>query len=343
MGTKLLQPAAPEPARPSVRDLDNARAVIAQSPVTYAHLALLGDKALLFNEDKSAFLMYGVQGRSWVSIGDPIGPEKEQIELLWRFREMADAHDGWTVFYEVGRTNLSMYVDLGLALLKLGEEARVPLDHFALEGQSWKNHRHIINQLEKKGVPSRLSVRLMFPNSYPTQRHLRVAGGEENQGKRVLAGFFQRRLPEKFSRGNYSGIRPDSRIRQHLVGGGKMELSVDLMRYLPAAPDGVMEYLFLKLMIWGAERGFKWFNLGMAPLSGLENRSLAPVWNKVGNFIFQYGENFYNFEGLRQYKEKFHPVWEPKYLAAPSGFRLPTIFANISSLIAGGFKGIISK
>jgi phosphatidylglycerol lysyltransferase len=123
----------------------------------------------------------------------------------------------------------------------------------------------------------------------------------------------------------------------------KEELSVDLMRYRHEAPTGVMDYLFAKLMLWGAQDGYRWFNLGMAPLSGLENRSLAPLWNKAGSFVFRHGEDFYNFEGLRLYKEKFHPVWEPKYLAAPAGFRLPAIFANISTLISGGFSGLLAK
>ena len=43
----------------------------------------------------------------------------------------------------------------------------------------------------------------------------------------------------------------------------------------------------------------------------------------------------YNFQGLRAYKEKFHPVWEPHYLAYPGGLRLPRILADVSALVAG--------
>ena len=71
-----------------------------------------------------------------------------------------------------------------------------------------------------------------------------------------------------------------------------------------------MDYLFIELMLWGRNQGYRWFNLGMAPLSGLEAHPLAPAWHRVGNFIFRHGEHFYNFEGLRRYKMKFDPVWE---------------------------------
>jgi phosphatidylglycerol lysyltransferase len=121
------------------------------------------------------------------------------------------------------------------------------------------------------------------------------------------------------------------------------ELTVDLMRYSAQAPDNVMEYLFIQLMLYGRADGFSFFNLGMAPLAGLENRALAPLWNRVGALVYRFGENFYNFQGLREYKEKFDPIWEPRYLASPGGLMLPRILTNVSSLIAGGLTGIVSK
>jgi phosphatidylglycerol lysyltransferase len=81
----------------------------------------------------------------------------------------------------------------------------------------------------------------------------------------------------------------------------------------------------------------------MAPLSGIENRSLAPLWNRVGALAYRFGENFYNFQGLRQYKEKWDPVWEPTYLASPGGLALPRILTNLAALISGGLRGVIAK
>ena len=115
------------------------------------------------------------------------------------------------------------------------------------------------------------------------------------------------------------------------------------MRYDDSAPPGVMDYLFLQLMQYGKDRGYRWFNLGMAPLSGVEARSRTQLWNRAAALAFQHGENFYNFQGLRQYKEKFHPIWEPRYLAIPRGLALPVILTNIASLIGGGVRGVVAK
>ena len=104
-----------------------------------------------------------------------------------------------------------------------------------------------------------------------------------------------------------------------------------------------MDYLFIELMLWGKQQGYNWFSLGMAPMSGLEDRMLAPLWHKVGTFVFRHGEHFYNFQGLRQYKEKFDPVWQPKYLACRGGLILPRILANVATLISGGIKGVVMK
>jgi phosphatidylglycerol lysyltransferase len=104
-----------------------------------------------------------------------------------------------------------------------------------------------------------------------------------------------------------------------------------------------MDFLFIELMLWGRAQGYRWFNLGMSPLSGLEAHRLAPAWHKVGRLIYRYGEHFYNFEGLRQYKEKFLPEWRPRYLAAPTGLAQPRVLLDVTSLISGGFVDAVHK
>jgi phosphatidylglycerol lysyltransferase len=105
----------------------------------------------------------------------------------------------------------------------------------------------------------------------------------------------------------------------------------------------VMQYLFTELMLWGQREGYRHFRLGMAPFSGLESRALAPLWTRAGAFMYQHGEHFYNFQGLREYKNKFDPVWEPRYLASPGGVALPRILTNVATLISGGIAGLLAK
>ncbi len=342
---KLLRPASPELVFPGQEEFQKVITIVQRSHETYINLALLGDKTFLFSREGKAFIMYGVEGRSWVAMGDPVGPKEERAELVWQFREVCDLYDGWTVFYEVGQENLHLYLDLGLTLLKLGEEARVSLDTFSLEGSARKGLRHTYNKLEKEGCIFEVLSAENVPPVLPQLKQISDAWlAEKKTGEKGFSlGFFSEDYLRRFPAGI---VRKEGKIVTFAniwPGAEKEELSIDLMRYLPEAPHGVMDYLFIQLMLWGKQEGYHWFNLGMAPLSGLENRALAPLWSRVGAFIFRHGEDFYNFQGLREYKDKFDPEWQPKYLACPGGLALPRILANIASLISGGMKGVISK
>ena len=127
------------------------------------------------------------------------------------------------------------------------------------------------------------------------------------------------------------------------ASGERFELSVDLMRQGAAAPPTTMDALFTELMLWGRERGYAWFSLGMAPLSGFEHHRLAPPWNRFGALLFRYGEHFYNFQGLREFKEKFDPVWEPRYLAAPGPLFVPIVLTRVAALVSGGVAGAVVR
>jgi phosphatidylglycerol lysyltransferase len=342
---RLLRPAPPEPASPNVADMERAARIVADAPETEAALALLGDKRLLFSPADDAFIMYQVRGLSWIAMGDPVGPEPAREALAWRFREMADRHGGRAVFYQVQAQNLPLYLDLGLTAMKLGEEGVVPLAGFSLEGPARKELRQAVRRAERDGlsfemvsreqVPALMEVLRQVSDAWLAEKHTREKG--------FALGYFQ---PGYLARFPCALIRLQGRIVAFAnvwTSAGRHELSIDLMRHLPGAPNGIMDYLFTELMLWGAREGYGQFNLGMAPLSGLEAHPLAPLWHRLGTLIYQQGEHFYNFEGLRAYKEKFDPVWRPKYLAAPGGMSLPTILLDVAALISGGIRGVFSR
>ena len=342
---RLIRPAPVEPNLPDETVLEAAGRVIAKSSDTGANLALLADKDLLFSDSGNAFIMYGVERRSWVALGDPVGADQDKRELVWRFREMCDRHDGWPVFYEVGTQHLHHYLDLGLGLMKLGEEARVPLADFSLEGAARKGLRYTVRKLEKEGVQFEWVPVEAVPLLLPELRAVSDAWLAEKHvaEKSFSLGRFDEAYLCRFPA---CVVRLDGRIvafSNVWPGADKEELSPDLMRFATNAPNGTMEYLFVQMMLAGRERGFRWFNLGIAPLSGLENRALAPLWSRLGAFIFRHGEHFYNFQGLRQYKEKFDPQWTPRYMASPGGLALPVILTNVATLISGSLRGVVSR
>jgi phosphatidylglycerol lysyltransferase len=123
---------------------------------------------------------------------------------------------------------------------------------------------------------------------------------------------------------------------------GRVELSFDLMRYLPESESGLMDFLIVKLMLWGKEHGFQRMSLGMVPLSGLPSRPGAPLWNRLASLVYRHAEHFYNFQGLRTYKEKFDPAWHPRFLACASRAILPRVLVDLAGLSSRSYLGIVA-
>ena len=205
-------------------------------------------------------------------------------------------------------------MDLGVTLLKLGEQGRVPLEDFFLTGSARKGLRYTSHKLEREGCIFEVVPTEKVPSLLPELKRISDAwlGRKVVREKGVSLGFFDADYLERFPMGI---VRKNDKIVAFAniwSGAEKEEVSTDLMRYLLESPPGVMEYLFIHLMLWSKNEGYRWFNLGMAPFSGIESRALAPLWNRIGAFVFRHGEHFYNLRGLRQFKEKFDPVWDSR-------------------------------
>jgi len=342
---QLLSPRREEPALPDAAAIEKAAEIAAASADSVAYLALLGDKQLLFAEAGDAFIMYQASGRSIIALGDPAGNPARFEELIWRFREMCDRRSRWPVFYQVSAQRLPLYLDLGLELAKLGEEARVALPTFTMEGPARSDLRNDYRRCARFGA----TVKVLPPGEIePLLPRLRAISDEwllsrATAEKGFSVGRFE---PEYVKHFSCACVMMEDRVVAFAtlwLTRSREEFSVDLMRYGKEAPKGVMDFLFVELLLWGKREGYGWFNLGMAPLSGLENHPLAPFWHKLGTLVNRYGASFYNFRGLRRYKDKFGPQWRPRYLASPGGMALPRILLDTAALIAGGFKEMVWK
>jgi phosphatidylglycerol lysyltransferase len=341
---RVLRPAPPRFSAPQEKDLESVAELVAKSEDTTANLALLGDKNLMFNKDRTACIMFQTSGNSWVVMGDPIGPPELGESLAWEFLEDCDSMAVTPVFYQVTPERLSLYVDLGLNLSKLGEEARVPLESFSLEGPARADLRQAQRRAVRDGASFEMVSRNDVPAILPELRAVSDAwlAAKNTAEKRFSLGFFEERYVAHFDVGV---VRHAGAVVAfaNLWRGGLNELSVDLMRYNDSAPKGVVDYMLIECMLWGRAQGFRWFNLGMAPLSGLEEHALAPTWHKLGRMVQRYGETFYNFEGLRKFKQKFDPVWRPRYLAAPDGLAMAGALLDVTALISGGVRRVLRK
>jgi phosphatidylglycerol lysyltransferase len=342
----LIRPVRTRRALPDDADLARAMPLLKGFSSAQAHLALVGDKMLMFAPEDRAFIMYDIEGRSWVAMGDPVGESEDaRRELVWRFREECEHAGGWPLFYQVRPEDLDLYLEVGMSLLKIGEEARVRLETFNLDGKSKKTLRGTVNKLARDGLRMEIVPIEGVPALLPRLKVISDAWMRDKKvrEKRFSLGLFDERYLARTPMAVvWQGDEPVA-FANVFVTTSKEEASVDLMRHLPDGPSGIMDFLFIELMVWAKAEGYRWFNLGMAPLSGLQNRRTAPLWSRFGAMVFGRGERFYNFRGLHRYKDKFDPEWEPRYIAVAGGIGVPLALANVASLISGGLGGVVRR
>jgi phosphatidylglycerol lysyltransferase len=340
----LLGPSPVRPHRPTDAEMEIVRHILRNARRPDANLVLLRDKALLFNDAKTAFVMYGVRGRSFIAMGDPVGPAEEIPELVWRFREMCDRFGGRAAFYQVSVEMLPYYLDVGLTPIKIGEQAHVPLGDFSLDQPGRKDLRYALRRGERDGLVFQMVPRAeagdVIESLAPvSESWLATRHAAE---KRFSVGAFD---PDYLREFDIAVVRVNGRITAfaNLWTAARRSAAVDLMRFEPGASPYTIEFLFTNLLLWCKAQGFDWLGLGMAPLSGLVGRDLAPIWQRLGAAVFQTGERFYNFRGLRLFKEKFQPSWEPRYMVCQGGLTPVVTFSDTAALIAGGVRGVWLK
>jgi phosphatidylglycerol lysyltransferase len=344
---QLLRTGITAPRLPTQAELDEAEGILETSRASEGRLALTGDKGLLFSPDRKAFVMYGVSGRSMIAFGDPVGPTSYAGEMIRQFQALAHQSGARPVFYQVDGKNLERYVDLGFTCLKLGEEAHIDLATFDLKGKFFTNLRNARSRAAREGLVFEVippaEVRPLLADLRAVSDAWLAEKGAREKG--FTLGFFSEdylcRTPVAALRQGAGG--PVVAFANLLLGAGREEVSIDLMRHLPGTANGTMDALFVEVAFWAKGEGYKVFNLGLAPLSGLLDWRLAPLWHRLGRFIFSRVRTQYNFAGLRAYKEKFAPTWRSKYLAAPTSPDAYAAVLDATALVSGGIRGMLAR
>ena len=86
------------------------------------------------------------------------------------------------MFYQVGETYWQTYLDLGLGLVKLGEEAMVPLHDFGLEGRERADLRQAWNRGKRSGLSFRVAPVEEIPSLLPRLHAISNAWLEDKAG-----------------------------------------------------------------------------------------------------------------------------------------------------------------
>jgi phosphatidylglycerol lysyltransferase len=292
-----------------------------------AYFALLPDKAYFFSHEGGAVVAFKVVGSTAVVLGDPIGDESQFAELIREFREHCEL-DGWALaFHQATPGYLELYAKQGLKALKIGEEGVVDLATFTLSGNAAKHLRATMNRFEREGYRAEA---LEPPHNHEVLRELKEISDEWlAQGKRrertfTLGQFDTSTLQEcpiMVARG------PDGRIAGFanvIPSYRSTDATFDLLRYCDQ-PKAVADFLCISLIHYFRERDFKGMNLGLSPFSGLDVARPTSPAERAMSLLYRRGTFLFRYTGLRGFKEKFQPAWEPRYLIYGSELQLPGI------------------
>jgi phosphatidylglycerol lysyltransferase len=334
---QLLRTSAGRVAPPSPEELSRAAFIIRTQERSAAVLGLMGDKSFLFSSSGKSFLMYSKWGQSWIALFDPVGPCHEWPELVWRFVELAGTQGGRAAFYQIRPESLPLYLDAGLRIVKVGEEARIDLKHFGLDG----SHRYGLRQALKRAERESITFEIIT-SSHMDRHEQALKGVSEEWLSSHRTG--ERRFSVAAFEPRFVGAQSALLARHHgkplafvtfMTTDLQSEATIGLMRQVSDAPPYTMECLLTRIALELKEMGFERLSLGMAPLAGLARTPLASRWHMLAGLLWEYGRPIYNFQGLRAFKNKFRPVWEPRYLAA-SGVVGPFVsMADIAALVSG--------
>ena len=326
----------PEPGVPEAEILDHIRQILGTEHNPRANLVLLGDKRILFSDSGNAFIMYQTKGRSWVALCDPVGPAEEHGDLIWKFHGLCDRYGAWPVFYLIDDIDFEWYRQIGLSIDKLGDDAMMPLTDFSLEGAAKSELQDVYSRVRKQGVKMEWVESSKIPRMI---EELQSVSDDwlSHRGKTELG----------FSRGMFDPhyvvnfpcviVRQKGRIVAFAVilpSPAGDEMALDLIRYRHDAPKNIIDYLIIELLLTGGQKGYRWINLGMAPLAGLQQHPLAPLWHRVGVLMYRQSELHEDFESIRNEEGKFNPTWRPKYIAYPGGVKSALVLRDVARLVA---------
>ena len=286
------------------------------------------DKSYFFSSSHRCFIAYKVGANVALALSDPVGPEGEIEATIRGFLEMCH-QNGWGAgFHAALRDFIPIYRRVGLHKLKIGDDAIVELTSFSLEGKPRRDLRRKVTQLEATGLRT-AEFQPPMPNHILAQlkavsdEWLKIPGRRE---RTFTLGQFDTRYLRHTP--IFAALDKDGKVLAfiNLISTrNQKEISGDLIRRRTQAPNGTMDYLLAKLFLRLKEKGYERFNLGMAPMAGFHEREEATAEERAIHSFFQQLNFLFSFRGLRYYKAKFHPIWEPRYLIYRHILELPRL------------------
>ncbi|MBB5038512.1 phosphatidylglycerol lysyltransferase domain-containing protein [Prosthecobacter dejongeii] len=313
--------------------------------------ALLEDKRYFFSGDSSGCIAYALWRKYAVALADPICPEEARPGLISAFAQYCARQDWEPVFYCAHVNNRSLYEEAGFVIVKVGEDARLDAADFKLEGGKFQNLRTARNKARKNGLTYQWYDATPAPDhGLEAQLQLLSQNWLENKHGGEMTfdlGSFDLQMIRQ--RGVSIVRNPEGRIEAfatwwpYAQGKGRC---LDLMRGREDVRD-VMDFLIVEAIDHFKTLAVEQISLGNAPLANVEageENAVLTREDRAVKFLFDNFDRFYGYKSLFNFKKKYQPEWQGRYLA----YRPRTPLTMVALAVAGvhlpkGFRGLIGS
>ena len=314
--------------------------------------ALLSDKSYFFSNGGKSVVAYTLWRNFAVALADPIGPDDDKASTVRQFVRFCTRQDWTPVFYCSHVTHRSLYEQAGLVTFKVGEDARLSLENFNLQGGKFQNLRTAGNRARKE------NMEFVWYDATPAPDH-----GIEAQLKLISDHWLSAKHGGEMSFDLGSFNLEDLRARGVGIvrnAEGRIEAfatwlsfnrghgrALDLMRgSVEARNGGLMDFLILECIARFRDQGVTEISLGNAPLANVraegDDEPTGP--ERATQFLFENFDRFYGYKSLFRFKRKYHPDWQGRYLAYPPGTPLPMLGLAITGVhLPDGFRALLKS
>ncbi len=293
-----------------------------------SYFALGEDKTYFFSQSGKSVISYVLQGSTAVVAGDPIGPTEELSIVLKQFIDFCKEQDWTIVFWQVCEDVAEMYHAAKFRLLKIGEDAVLNPQTFTLKGGAMANVRSSAKRAEKDSL-SVLFYRGQVTNTEQLLQmeqisiHWLAQKGGSEMG--FSMGSFE-------AQGNSEYLYALAVDAQNKVHGfvsfipiyGRRGWGLDLMRRAETCAPGTMELLLARSIEYMKDQDATMVSLGLAPLSNANEEDETFLTNSIDFLTRRFG-NLNQRQSLFNFKKKFQPTWESRYLVYSDALNLPKI------------------
>ncbi len=293
-----------------------------------SYFALGDDKSYFFSDSGNGVVSYVLCGSTAVVAGDPIGPAEEMFEAIKQFVRFCSEQDWTIVFWQVRDTTAEFYKRAGFRLLKIGEDAVINPQEFTLKGGAMTNVRSSARRAEKDGVHVIFYYGTVTNVDYISQmEQISRAWLSHKSGSQM--GFSMGHFDAHGDAEQLYVLAVDTANKVHAFVSfvpiyGRCGWGLDLMRRSENCAPGTMELLLAHTIEEMKCTGTHMVSLGLAPLSNANGESATFLDNSIDFLTDRFGNPEKN-QSLFNFKKKFQPTWESRYLVYSDALNLPKI------------------